>query len=113
MHSYEAVADDHAECSICFEPLCQAPTAVFRDQRQKRICHHFFHLSCAENLYNENHRECPLCRLNYHDVLPVPNIDENSDAWFNVCDKDHDGNLNVREGIFKIYHNYYYYLFFL
>lgn len=26
---YAAVAEEHAECSVCFEPLCESRLAVF------------------------------------------------------------------------------------
>lgn len=42
-HSSRKVADDHAECAICFEPLCKQPCAVFVDEGKKRVCYHFFH----------------------------------------------------------------------
>lgn len=94
--SYASLADDHAECPICFEPLCKAQTAVFRDFAGKRVCIHFFHRDCAEQCAR-SHRDCPMCRATFADVLPVPDIDGDPIAWYRVCDKDGDGSLNIRE----------------
>jgi len=101
LYKYEAVANNHAECAICFEPLCSEKLSVFKNRRNKRICHHFFHSSCCENLSNENHKECPLCRIPFHTLQVVPDINVQPNDWFDCCDKDHDGELNTRE-VFEI-----------
>jgi Ca2+-binding EF-hand superfamily protein len=44
-----------------------------------------------------DHGECPLCRAEFDDMLPVPRIEDDSDAWFDVCDADGDGSLSARE----------------
>eukprot|EP00613_Pedinella_sp_CCMP2098_P075679 CAMPEP_0171935788 /NCGR_PEP_ID=MMETSP0993-20121228/33246_1 /TAXON_ID=483369 /ORGANISM="non described non described, Strain CCMP2098" /LENGTH=426 /DNA_ID=CAMNT_0012576801 /DNA_START=30 /DNA_END=1307 /DNA_ORIENTATION=+ len=94
------VADDHAECAICFEPLCSKPCAVFVDNKHKRVCHHFFHKACADDL-SSNFRDCPLCRAKFTTTLEVPDIDADPEGWYRVCDKDGDGDLNTRE-VFEI-----------
>jgi len=100
---YDSVAADHAECAVCFDPLCSAPTAVFVRQGGRghgRVCHHFFHKRCAEEVAR-SHRECPLCRAAFTGTLDVPNIDRDPDGWFSACDMDGNGELNVRE-VFEI-----------
>ena len=68
------MAETHAECVICFEPLCAAPAAVFVDQRQKRTCSHFFHKLCAEEVAR-NHGDCPMCRAGFSATREVPDIE--------------------------------------
>ena len=44
------VSEEHAECAVCFEALCDAPTAVFvaaTAGSTRRTCAHYFHLTCA------------------------------------------------------------------
>jgi len=96
-NAYDALASDHAECAICFEPLCNPePVAVFCDRSRRRVCYHFFHLSCAQQTAQIS-GDCPLCRASFASVLPVPEIKDDAQAWFQVCDKDGDGSLNPRE----------------
>jgi hypothetical protein len=98
---YDALAGDHAECAVCFEPLYAAPTAVFvrpvaSQAGHGRCCHHFFHARCAEEVARTHH-ECPLCRAPFTGTLTVPTIDGDPDGWFKACDMDGDGELNARE----------------
>ena len=93
---YEAVADTHAECPICFESLCSAPTAVFASAG-RRSCFHYFHAACARDLAAAGHAACPLCRAAFSACLPVPLAAEEPEAWFRVVDGNGDGMLNQRE----------------
>jgi Ca2+-binding EF-hand superfamily protein len=112
--NYAALADKHAECSICFDPLCSAAAAVFRDGAGRRTCHHFFHASCAHAWAEQQQQQqqqqgggggrggqCPLCNAPFVGVTAVPDIDADPDAWFDACDMDGDGSLNTRE-VFEI-----------
>mmetsp|Transcript_34963 Transcript_34963/g.60162 ORF Transcript_34963/g.60162 Transcript_34963/m.60162 type:complete len:253 (-) Transcript_34963:632-1390(-) len=79
-NAYDALASDHAECAICFEPLCNPePVAVFCDGQSKRVCHHFFHLECARQTAQLG-TDCPLCRAQFANVLQVPDVQD--DAQF-------------------------------
>lgn len=93
---YEALASEHSECSICFDPLCSAPLAVFRAANGARVCHHFFHLACAREVA-ESDRSCPLCRREFATVDPVPSLQADPDRWFDCCDMDSGGTLSTRE----------------
>jgi hypothetical protein len=46
------------DCSICLEPL---NSNIFTTK-----CNHIFHNKCIEDLKNNNHYKCPLCRNNLY-----------------------------------------------
>ena len=48
---YAAVADEHAECPVCFEPTCEGRLGELA-QGGKRVCDHFFHVECCEATRN-------------------------------------------------------------
>jgi len=91
------LANEHAECCVCFEPMHSAPAGVLVDPRGNRVCWHFMHDACARSLHAAGQRGCPLCRAPFDRVLRVPDITQDQDAWFRACDKDGDGVLNPRE----------------
>lgn len=94
--SYEALASEHAECPICFEPLCSAPLALFSAANGRRVCWHIFHETCARQLAGVN-LNCPLCRADFNHVTAVPRIDTDPNAWFDACDMDGNNALSTRE----------------
>ncbi len=92
------VSEENAECPVCFEPLCAAPTAVFVSRAGgRRTCAHFFHLSCANDLARHLHLECPICRVPFAAVKPVPNPRDDPNAWFAAVDANGDGKLSPAE----------------
>lgn len=100
------VFEEHAECSVCFEALCDAPSAVFvltttaRDGKstsRKRSCAHFFHLRCARCLQSKKFTACPVCRAHFDDVLPVPDPATDPERWFEAVDANGDGRLSPNE----------------
>ena len=112
--SKKHVSEEHVECSVCFEALCDAPTAVFvgpsmrndptsqkksksKKSSTNRTCADFFHFDCAKCLLARNFRECPVCRAAFTDVLPVPDPSEDPDGWFTCVDLNGDGRLSPGE----------------
>jgi len=63
----------HINLKSCLISLHRSPSV---GQRGKRVCYHFFHETCARALQGGSHRECPLCRAPFQDIMPVPNIAE-------------------------------------
>ncbi|KAK3249839.1 hypothetical protein CYMTET_40751, partial [Cymbomonas tetramitiformis] len=66
-------AKENAECPICFEDLCQDHTAVFLDASGTRVCRHFLHEKCMQQL---SPQLCPLCRAPFKSFLRVPSIEQ-------------------------------------
>jgi len=87
-------AEEHAECAICFDPLCAEQCSYFVDGAGRRVCLHYFHERCAADLPK---KECPLCRAAYSAMRPVPSIDEDARKWFECVDADGNGSLNQVE----------------
>jgi hypothetical protein len=46
----ESVALQHAECPICFEPLCRGEIGVFLDATGQRVSKHFYNLAAAREM---------------------------------------------------------------
>lgn len=86
-------AVQHAECPVCFEPLCDAPQAVFMNGH-KRACRHFFHQQCVSILAQ---RSCPMCRCDFQETVVVPPPDADPDLWFRLVDCDGNGQLDKNE----------------
>lgn len=95
------LADEHAECPICFEVLHAAPISVFTKRDGKRVCQHFYHTACAQAVLSSGQNSCPLCRRETVGLLEIPNVEEDSSAWFAACDIDGSGTLSSRE-VFEI-----------
>ena len=89
------VSEEHAECAVCFEALCDAPTAVFvattAGSTTRRTCAHYFHLACARSLRAREMRRCPVCRAPFDDALPVPDPRDDPGGWFAAVDANGDG----------------------
>ena len=94
------VSEEHAECAVCFEELCDAPTAVFvaaTAGSTRRTCAHYFHLACARSLRAREMRRCPVCRAPFDDALPVPDPRDDPGGWFAAVDANGDGKLSPGE----------------
>ena len=104
-----ALAVVHAECAICFEPLCDAPCCVFGDHEGARTCRHYFHSVCTRGLVTrrvmgaKRDQVCPLCRAPYSRAMAVPDCNVDPKQWFKVVDYDGDGSLDMDEvlGVLK------------
>ena len=74
------VAEEHAECPICFDELCEKPCVSFhRGAGPRRACMHFLHESCAAELPTKS---CPLCRAPFDRCERLPNLAADPQAWF-------------------------------
>lgn len=92
--------EQHAECAICFEDLCEQPVIVFVKKRSlrrrffgrphRRSCMHYFHESCAMQL---NPKLCPLCRTPWFRCKRMPSFDDDPHGWFNCADVNGTGRL--------------------
>ena len=95
------VSEEHAECAVCFEALCDAPTAVFvsteAGSATRRTCAHYHHLSCARSLRAREMRRCPVCRAPFDDALAVPDPRDDPGGWFAAVDANGDGKLSPPE----------------
>ena len=95
------VSEEHAECAVCFEALCDAPTAVFvsteAGSATRRTCAHYHHLSCARSLRAREMRRCPVCRAPFDDALAVPDPRDDPGGWFAAVDANGDGKLSPQE----------------
>jgi len=84
-----SLAEQHAECALCFDELHTTPCAVFRSN-SARSCSHFLHEPCARSL---SRQECPLCRTSFDSVEPLPAVDADPEAWFRCVECAGDGAL--------------------
>jgi len=92
-----SVAEEYAECSICFEPLCSERCAVLT-RGGNRICRHIMHQRCAEATQCTGSFNCPECRAQFDSVLAMPDMNfGNIDEWFRAVDMDGDGRLSKTE----------------
>ena len=71
-------AQQHAECSICFDDLCEKPCAVLK-RGDERVCCHFFHEHCARQLPSQH---CPMCRADFLALERLPLLSEDAEGWF-------------------------------
>jgi Ca2+-binding EF-hand superfamily protein len=96
-----SIAEEHAECTICYVEMHERPAAVLLGgpNKDKRVCRHFLHLECAENLLKSNGARscCPLCRSPFTAVKRVPDFDIDPHAWFKCVDADGSGSLSKSE----------------
>jgi len=96
--SQRGVADEYAECSVCFEPLCSEACSMLLCRGQ-RSCRHLIHTRCAEQLQDFHLQSfCPECRTPFDALTPLPRL-ENDDAqtWFDAVDANADGRLSQVE----------------
>jgi hypothetical protein len=103
-----SVADTHAECCICIEPLHAEPIATLtRDRRN--ACAHFLHARCAIELLGGDTlnwagesvsyapKACPFCRAEVDGIVRVPALSEDVDKWFFCVDVEGDGRLSRQQ----------------
>ncbi len=88
----------HAECPICFEPLHEAPVAVFTHDN-KRVSPHYFNLAAAREWLRAGNGQCPLTRQRVTAVVEVPDIRKEPLEWWKVVDLNGDGRLSRLEAI--------------
>ncbi len=93
----QSVALQHAECPICFEPLCRGEIGVFLDASGQRVSKHFYNLAAARELLANGNSTCPLTRKPIASVRQVPDIRSDPDGWFGTVDVDGDGQLSLAE----------------
>lgn len=93
----ESVALQHAECPICFEPLCRGEIGVFLDATGQRVSKHFYNLAAAREMLANGIITCPLTRRPIHSVQKVPDIRSDPDGWFGTVDVDGNGKLSHAE----------------
>ena len=95
MCAAEAAAQ-HAECAVCFEPLCKGHVVVFINHRKARVCRHYFHEACVRDLRPDLQGvfRCPLCRSPFEIILrmPDPRVDEKE--WFRLASTREAGTLS-------------------
>lgn len=91
------IASEYAECSICFEPLCDQPCAMLHC-RGKRVCRHLIHQSCGQAMQRSGQHNCPECRGRFDELRSLPRLtDTNTREWFAAVDVDGDGRLDRNE----------------
>eukprot|EP01059_Diplonema_ambulator_P011633 TRINITY_DN2163_c0_g1_i11.p1 TRINITY_DN2163_c0_g1~~TRINITY_DN2163_c0_g1_i11.p1 ORF type:complete len:577 (+),score=60.97 TRINITY_DN2163_c0_g1_i11:64-1794(+) len=92
-------ASHHAECAVCFEPLCQGKAVVFIDSSRQRICRHYFHEPCVKDLRPDNSHifRCPLCRTPFSVVLRMPDPRVDPKQWFKLASTDANETLTLQE----------------
>lgn len=92
-----SIAEEYAECAVCFEPLCEAPCGVLQ-RNGRRVCRHLIHQHCAEAMQCAGRFQCPECRAPFEAVSPLPKLGtDNIQAWFRYVDVDGDGRLSKME----------------
>jgi len=92
-----STAEEYAECSICFDPLCSQRCAVLQ-RNGRRTCRHLLHLHCAEAMQCAGRYNCPECRESFDSVAPLPELGSNNiNEWFQAVDLDGDGRLSKQE----------------
>lgn len=96
-NNIQSVALTHAECPICFEPLCKGPIGVFLDASGARVSKHFYNLDAAREWLNGGSGCCPLTRKRIASVREVPDIRTDPEGWFGTVDLDGDGQLSRAE----------------
>lgn len=95
--SSPSVAEEYAECVVCFESLCSQQCGVLLCQN-KRTCRHLLHRSCAEAMQCAGRYNCPECRAQFDSVYPLPKLSPtNIGEWFAAVDVDGDGRLSKAE----------------
>eukprot|EP01064_Diplonema_japonicum_P033067 TRINITY_DN6428_c0_g4_i1.p1 TRINITY_DN6428_c0_g4~~TRINITY_DN6428_c0_g4_i1.p1 ORF type:complete len:587 (+),score=105.46 TRINITY_DN6428_c0_g4_i1:46-1806(+) len=92
-------ASHHAECAVCFEPLCNGQTVVFINTDRQRICRHYFHEPCVKDLRPDNSHlyRCPLCRNPFAIVLRMPDPRTDPKQWFRLASTREGDTLDLQE----------------
>ena len=103
-----SMADTHAECCICIEPLHAEPLATLTFNR-RNACAHFLHARCADELLGSETtswageavsrptKNCPICRAEFNGIVRVPALSEDVDGWFWSVDVEGDGRLSRQQ----------------
>jgi len=91
------VAAEYAECTVCFEPLCDDRCCTLH-RGGNRVCRHLIHQKCAEAMQCAGRFNCPECRGQFDTLQPLPVLDKsNAREWFNAVDVDGDKRLDRNE----------------
>jgi len=91
------VAAEYAECTVCFEPLCDMPCAMLH-KNGARVCRHLIHQRCAESMQCAGNYTCPECRGPFDTASPLPRLGAcNPREWFAAVDVDGDQRLDKNE----------------
>eukprot|EP01068_Selenidium_serpulae_P007378 Selendium_serpulae@DN4691_c0_g1_i2.p1 len=89
------------ECPICFEPLCTSGVGGYL-RRGKRSCAHFVHLECGKLLLTKPQKACPMCRMEFEVLAPMPDPLSQTQQWFQFIDVDGDGKLAKNEVVWAL-----------
>jgi len=89
-----------AECPVCYDPLWRSRPSVLTSADGRRICGHYFCLSCAQRLQTG----CAVCRAQSADGEPcraraLPAVEKRPWQWFAMVDVDCDGRLEQVEAV--------------
>eukprot|EP01060_Flectonema_neradi_P040685 TRINITY_DN937_c0_g2_i1.p1 TRINITY_DN937_c0_g2~~TRINITY_DN937_c0_g2_i1.p1 ORF type:complete len:780 (+),score=148.67 TRINITY_DN937_c0_g2_i1:69-2408(+) len=92
-------AAHHAECAVCFEPLCDGPSVVFVDADRYRVCRHYFHEVCVKDLRPDSEQifRCPLCRTPFSIMTKMPDPRLEPKIWFQLACTSKTGQLTKME----------------
>lgn len=97
-----AMNSNATECSICYEDLSAHSVAalLISSTSKKRSCPHYFHKECIVE-WKKHAKTCPIDRIPFSSILPIPNPYKNISKWFEAVDSDGDGYL-TRSEVLKI-----------
>ena len=92
-------AAHHAECAVCFEPLCDGTSVVFVDTDRLRVCRHYFHEECVTDLRPDSEQtfRCPLCRTPFTIMTKMPDPRLEPKLWFQLACTTKTGQLTKME----------------
>ena len=98
MCAAEAAAQ-HAECAVCFDPLCQGQAVVFVNSARLRVCRHYFHEECVTDLRPDSQEifRCPLCRTPFTIIFKMPDPRVDPKEWFRLTSTRSSGTLSRPE----------------
>jgi hypothetical protein len=65
------------ECAICFDRMCQRPSAVLHNAQNHRACFHFCHQECVRGFTS-----CPVCAVPFTSTVSLPDYDLDPKAFF-------------------------------
>lgn len=92
------VAYERGECGLCYGKLYSSPVAVMVAGARRRVCKHYVHVVCAQRLMDLFHvHACPICSTPFSEVVELPNVMLQLDAFWAVVDSNGDGRLSRDE----------------